>query len=141
VARHWEQHNTGVLRYRMRMRTNDGRVLWILRSKTIYSPGGAPLRMAGSTPTLPSRSRTGAPGSDVFESNHHQGILIVNAEGNIVSANRLCAAERLCGRGTDRPCRRQPAFSRGRAAMYAQIWQTVKRSATARRKCGAHARR
>ena len=48
VYRHWLEHNTGVLRYRMRMRTADGRVSWgLARSKTVYAAPGAPLRIAG----------------------------------------------------------------------------------------------
>ena len=131
VARHWEQRSTGVLRYRMRMRTNDGRVLWILaRSKTIYSPGGTPLRMAGSYTDITEQVENELKlrlAATVFESNHHQGILIVNADGNIVSANRAFAqlsgyaVEELIGRAVG--SLRSPEVE---PAMYAQIWQTVK---------------
>ena len=131
MARHWEQRSTGVLRHRLRVRTNDGRVLWILaRSKTMYSPGGAPLRMAGSCTDITEQVENELKlrlAATVFESNHHQGILIVNAEGNIVSANRAFAqlsgyeVEELIGRAVG--SLRSPEVE---PAMYAQIWQIVK---------------
>ena len=131
VYRHWEERSTGVLRYRMRMRTSDGRVLWILaRSKTLYSPDGAPLRMAGSYTDITEQVENELKlrlAANVFESNHHQGILIVNAEGNIVSANRAFA--QLSGYAVDELIGRAVGSLRSptvEAAAYAQIWQTVK---------------
>jgi len=91
VHRHWLERRASVLRYRMRMRTADGRVLWILaRSKTIYAADGTPLRMAGSYTDITEQVENELQlrlAASVFESNQ-QAILIVNSERNIVSVNQ-----------------------------------------------------
>ena len=91
VYRHWLEHRTGVLRYRMRMRTREGRVLWILaRSKTTYAPDGSPLRMAGSYTDITEQVENELQlrlAASVFESNQ-QAILIVNSKREIISTNQ-----------------------------------------------------
>ena len=129
VYRHWAERNTGILVYRMRMRTADQRVLWILaRSKTIYASDGAPLRMAGSYTDITAQVENELQlrlAGIVFESSH-QGILIVNAQREVVSANR--AFTEMSGYGGGELVGRPIAELRSPAVdpdSYAKVWEAV----------------
>ena len=91
VYQHWLSRSSDVLRYRMRMRTAGGRVLWILaRSKTIYAGDGSPLRMAGSYTDITEQVANELQlrlAASVFESGPH-AIAIVDNGHAIVSVNR-----------------------------------------------------
>ncbi len=129
VYRHWLERRTSVLRYRMRMRASDDRVLWVLsRSKTIYAADGSPLRMAGSYTDITEQVENELQlrlAASVFESNQ-QAILIVNSDRNIVSVNQaFCdlsgyARDELIGHPASEL--RSPATD---PEAYAQVWQAV----------------
>jgi len=129
VHRHWLEHSGSVLRYRMRMRTSDGRVLWILaRSKTLYGADGSPLRMAGSYTDITEQVENELQlrlAASVFESNQ-QAILIVNSERNIVSVNQAFCD--LSGYTRDELAGHPVSELRSPNSdpeAYAQIWQAV----------------
>jgi diguanylate cyclase (GGDEF)-like protein/PAS domain S-box-containing protein len=129
VDRHWQERRTSVLRYRMRMRTSDNRVLWILaRSKTIYAADGSPLRMAGSYTDITEQVENELQlrlAASVFESNQ-QAILIVDNERNVVSVNQAFCD--LSGYTRDELIGRSVSGLRSPNTdpeAYAQVWQAV----------------
>ena len=126
---HWKQRDTSLLRYRMRMRTKSGKVLWILsRSTATYAPDGTALRMAGSytdiTEQVENEHRLRLAAS-VFEASH-QGILIDNQERIIVSANSAYAE--LSGYSVDELIGMPSAALRSPTKgleFYAKVWDDV----------------
>jgi diguanylate cyclase (GGDEF)-like protein/PAS domain S-box-containing protein len=129
VYRHWLEHNTGVLRYRMRMRTADGRVIWVLaRSKTVYAADGSPLRMAGSYTDITEQVENELQlrlAASVFESNQ-QAILIADSKRAILSVNQAFCD--LSGYARDELVGRSMGELRSRDAdggAYEEIWKGV----------------
>jgi len=129
VYRHWEERRTSVLRYRMRMRTSNGEVLWVLaRSKTIYAADGSPVRMAGSYTDISEQVENELQlrlAASVFESNQ-QGILIVNQDREVVSVNQafcdMSGYSRAEVQGQSIEAMRSPTVS---MEAYEQIWRSV----------------